>query len=78
MNSTQEQIYNLQKVCEQIIEIVKDICDTVVPMLKNIWEKVREIFENDITIFKHKRKGKRYIYTYKKVKLWNLLMINRV
>ena len=68
---------NLQQLMEKvrpIIEKVQEVYEKVKDIFINIWENVKKLLCKDITIAKKQKKGKRIVYSLKKIKLYELLV----
>lgn len=71
---TEEQIETIKQTVEQVIEVIKNIWEQIKEIIVNIYESLHELFDKDVLITRKKKKGKRYITKFMKIKFYKLLM----
>lgn len=78
---TDEQKEQLQEIAENLYQLIKPIIDKVYEIAKAIADTIIEIYNwlkeiliSKVSIKQKKRKkGKKYIHSYKKIELWKLI-----
>jgi len=77
MQLTEEQLEIIKQNIKIIAEAVKTIIEKIVELVHYVFEWTKEVLNTEITIVKRKKKGKRYIHSIRREKLY-LYMKGRI
>ena len=79
-NNTDKIVEVTKKIVNSIVETIHYIIDNIKTILNSIVETIHYIIDNiktilntDVNLYKKKKKGKRYVYMFEKIKLWKIL-----
>ena len=70
---TDEQLKIIKNNTDKIVEVTKKIVNSIVETIHYIIDNIKTILNTDVNLYKKKKKGKRYVYMFEKIKLWKRL-----